>query len=156
MNSPSILFNRRKFLERIEQELVNRGITARQMTQEAGLGSTHLSVMRQSRTAPSVDNLIRYLHWLGDTDVSPYITTEHLPPTPPPSQPHSGQLDIMYYLDVESCTFRTLWSDEDGQFVATCDQLPSLSWLAGTEKAALDGLKQMMHGMQIQQANRIS
>lgn len=41
---------------------------------------------------------------------------------------------------VSRYTYRVTWSSEDGEFVATCAELPSLSWLAGTQAAALQGL----------------
>jgi predicted RNase H-like HicB family nuclease len=41
--------------------------------------------------------------------------------------------------DVSRYTYRVNWSVEDGQFVATCAEFPSLSWLADSQ-AALQGL----------------
>jgi predicted HicB family RNase H-like nuclease len=43
-------------------------------------------------------------------------------------------------LDVSHYTYRVAWSPEDGEFVATCLEFPSLSWLAGTQHEALTGL----------------
>ena len=37
--------------------------------------------------------------------------------------------------------FRVSWSAEDGEFVATCVELPSLSWLAESQEEALQGLR---------------
>ena len=42
--------------------------------------------------------------------------------------------------DVSRYTYRVTWSSEDGEFVATCAEFSSLSWLAGTQAAALQGL----------------
>jgi predicted HicB family RNase H-like nuclease len=37
-------------------------------------------------------------------------------------------------------TYRVTWSAEDGEFVATCVELPSLSWLAAIPGDALAGV----------------
>ena len=37
-------------------------------------------------------------------------------------------------------TYRVTWSVEDGEFVATFAEFPSLSWLADSQAAALQGL----------------
>lgn len=42
--------------------------------------------------------------------------------------------------DVSHYTYRVTWSPEDEEFVATCLELPSLSWLAPAQDAALAGL----------------
>ena len=41
-------------------------------------------------------------------------------------------------------TYRVTWSDEDGEFVGTCDELPSLSWLAATTDDAMDGIRRIV------------
>lgn len=41
-------------------------------------------------------------------------------------------------------TYRVSWSGEDGEFVATCLELPSLSWLAATQARALSGLRKLV------------
>jgi predicted HicB family RNase H-like nuclease len=41
-------------------------------------------------------------------------------------------------------TYRLSWSPEDGEYVATCVEFPSLSWLDGDELAALRGLKDLV------------
>ena len=41
---------------------------------------------------------------------------------------------------VEHYTYRVSWADEDEEFVATCVEFPSLSWLAESRSAALDGI----------------
>ncbi|MBK8460966.1 MAG: type II toxin-antitoxin system HicB family antitoxin [Micropruina sp.] len=43
-------------------------------------------------------------------------------------------------VDVSRYTYRVMWSVEDGEFVATCVEFPSLSWLADSQPAALQGL----------------
>lgn len=46
--------------------------------------------------------------------------------------------DILHY------TYRVAWSVEDEQFVATCLEFPSLSWLAATQFDALAGLEELI------------
>ena len=50
--------------------------------------------------------------------------------------------------DVSRYTYRVTWSVEDNEFVATCAELPSLSWLADSQSAALQGLVDLVaHAM---------
>lgn len=46
--------------------------------------------------------------------------------------------------DVTHYTYRVSWSTEDQEFVATCLELPSLSWLAPTQDEALHGLRDLV------------
>ncbi|WP_232549273.1 type II toxin-antitoxin system HicB family antitoxin [Propioniciclava soli] len=46
--------------------------------------------------------------------------------------------------DVSHYTYRVSWSVEDQEFVATCLELPSLSWLATTQDEALHGLRDLV------------
>ena len=46
--------------------------------------------------------------------------------------------------DVSHYTYRVSWSPEDEEFVATCLELPSLSWLASTQDEALHGLRDLV------------
>jgi predicted HicB family RNase H-like nuclease len=41
---------------------------------------------------------------------------------------------------VEHYTYRVSWSEEDREYVATCVEFPSLSWLNESRGAALDGI----------------
>ncbi len=41
-------------------------------------------------------------------------------------------------------TYRVTWSAEDGEHVALCAELPSLSWLAATPEAALKGIRKVV------------
>ncbi len=43
--------------------------------------------------------------------------------------------------DITHYTYRVTWSAEDDEFVATCLEFPSLSWLADTQEGALQGLR---------------
>ena len=43
--------------------------------------------------------------------------------------------------DVPAYSFRTSWSDRDGECVATCDELPGLSGLAPTPARAIAELR---------------
>lgn len=45
------------------------------------------------------------------------------------------QVDITHY------TYRVSWSAEDGEYVATCLEFPSLSWLDAGQIEALRGLE---------------
>jgi predicted HicB family RNase H-like nuclease len=42
--------------------------------------------------------------------------------------------------DVSRYTYRVTWSVEDEEFVAICAEFPSLSWLADSQGATLQGL----------------
>lgn len=52
--------------------------------------------------------------------------------------PDPHQLDVGHY------TYRVTWSPEDDEFVATCLEFPSLSWLAPARGEAIDGLERMI------------
>jgi len=41
---------------------------------------------------------------------------------------------------VERYAYRVIWSEEDQEFVGLCAEMPSLSWLAPTQAAALAGI----------------
>lgn len=41
-------------------------------------------------------------------------------------------------------TYRVSWSAPDEEYVATCAEFPSLSWLAGDDIAALRGIKSVV------------
>lgn len=47
-------------------------------------------------------------------------------------------------VDVTHFSYRVIWSPEDEEFVATCLEFPSLSWLAGTQELALVGLREVV------------
>ncbi|MGA1264461.1 MAG: type II toxin-antitoxin system HicB family antitoxin [Prochlorothrix sp.] len=40
--------------------------------------------------------------------------------------------------------YRVVWSSEDEEFVATCAEFPSLSWLAPDPTEALQGIRQLV------------
>lgn len=44
-------------------------------------------------------------------------------------------------VDVSHYTYRVTWSPEDAEFVGTCVEFPSLSWLAGSPVGALSGVE---------------
>lgn len=46
--------------------------------------------------------------------------------------------------DTARFSFRVTWSAEDEEFVATCVEFPSLSWLAATPEQALSGLRTLV------------
>ena len=43
-------------------------------------------------------------------------------------------------MQTDRYTYRVHWSNEDNEYVATVAELPSLSWLADTPAAAIEGL----------------
>ncbi|MDR0782249.1 MAG: type II toxin-antitoxin system HicB family antitoxin [Propionibacteriaceae bacterium] len=51
-------------------------------------------------------------------------------------------------------TYRVHWSTEDGEFVATVAEFPSLSWLDDTPTTAMTGIVQLAHTvvMEMEQA----
>lgn len=46
--------------------------------------------------------------------------------------------------DVSHYTYRVTWSAEDGEFLATCAEFPSLSWLASSQIEALQRLEDLL------------
>ena len=44
-------------------------------------------------------------------------------------------------LDPKHYAYTVMWSQEDGEYVATCAEFPSLSWLAKSQAKALSGLE---------------
>lgn len=40
-------------------------------------------------------------------------------------------------------TYRIQWSEEDGEWVGTCAELPGLSWLDDTPAATVNGIQQV-------------
>ncbi len=47
-------------------------------------------------------------------------------------------------LDIDKYTYRVMWSEEDEEFVGTCAEFPSLSWLKSTPEAALKGIRSLV------------
>ncbi len=41
-------------------------------------------------------------------------------------------------------TYRVTWSEEDKEFVGLCAEFPSLSWLADTQEAVLQGINNIV------------
>ncbi|MBN1690379.1 MAG: toxin-antitoxin system HicB family antitoxin [Dehalococcoidia bacterium] len=40
----------------------------------------------------------------------------------------------------DNYTYRITWSEEDKEYIGLCAEFPSLSWLADTQEAALQGI----------------
>jgi predicted HicB family RNase H-like nuclease len=40
----------------------------------------------------------------------------------------------------EKYTYRVTWSEDDGEFIGSCTEFPSLSWLAKTSEETLKGI----------------
>jgi predicted HicB family RNase H-like nuclease len=53
-------------------------------------------------------------------------------------------MQTMPTADISHYTYRVTWSVEDQEFVATCLEFPSLSWLAATQVDALTGLETLI------------
>jgi len=53
-------------------------------------------------------------------------------------------MNVMSDIGVSRCTYRVTWSAADEECVATCRELPSLSWLAETQEGALRGLRDLI------------
>lgn len=45
--------------------------------------------------------------------------------------------------DVAHYTYRVTWSPEDGEYVGSCLELPSLSWLAPDKDRAIGGIERI-------------
>ena len=41
-------------------------------------------------------------------------------------------------------TYRITWSKEDGEYVGLCAEFPSLSWLADSQEAAFQGIRNVV------------
>ena len=46
--------------------------------------------------------------------------------------------------NVDHYTYRVSWSKEDAEFVGTCLEFPSLSWLDKRQEAALRGIRKLV------------
>jgi predicted HicB family RNase H-like nuclease len=46
-------------------------------------------------------------------------------------------------MSVDHYIYRVTWSQEDGEYVGLCAELPSLSWLASRLAAALSSIRQV-------------
>lgn len=44
----------------------------------------------------------------------------------------------------EHYTYRITWSEEDNEYVGLCTEFPSLSWLAATRTAVLEGIEKLV------------
>ena len=49
--------------------------------------------------------------------------------------------------DIKHYAYRVVWSAEDGEYVATVAEFPSLSWLDGDQAGALRGLVKVVAGV---------
>ena len=45
--------------------------------------------------------------------------------------------------DADRYAYRVVWSQEDGEYVGTVAEMPSLSWLADTPEKAFDGIRSL-------------
>ena len=49
-------------------------------------------------------------------------------------------------MNSEHYTYRVSWSAEDGEFVGSCAEFPSLSWLEPTPEEAFSGIRTLVAG----------
>lgn len=47
-------------------------------------------------------------------------------------------------LNDDRYTYRVTWFEEDKEYVGMCAEFPSLSWLARTPEAALEGIRKVI------------
>jgi predicted RNase H-like HicB family nuclease len=47
-------------------------------------------------------------------------------------------------MNVDHYTYRVTWSPEDGEYVALCEEMPSMSWLAPKPESALAGIRKVV------------
>ena len=47
-------------------------------------------------------------------------------------------------MNIQHYTYRVTWSPEDGEHVGLCAEFPSLTWLAKTPQAALNGIPKVV------------
>ena len=47
-------------------------------------------------------------------------------------------------MNIEHYTYRVTWSREDSEYLGSCTEFPSLSWLASTQEEALAGIRQVV------------
>lgn len=53
-------------------------------------------------------------------------------------------METVVQSDVSHYTYRVAWPAEDSEFIATCAEFPSLSWLASSQIEALKGLENLL------------
>ena len=47
-------------------------------------------------------------------------------------------------MNIDHYIYRVTWSSEDGEHLRLCAEFPSLSWLAATPQAALNGIRKIV------------
>ena len=47
-------------------------------------------------------------------------------------------------MDADKYAYRILWSEEDQAHVGLCAEFPSLSWVAKSQRSALDGIRKVV------------
>lgn len=56
--------------------------------------------------------------------------------------------------EVSHYTYRVTWSAEDGEFLASCAEFPSVSWLASSQMGALQGLEDLIRDVMADMADQ--
>ncbi|GAB4201308.1 MAG: hypothetical protein Tsb002_37880 [Wenzhouxiangellaceae bacterium] len=49
--------------------------------------------------------------------------------------------------EIDKYTYRVVWSEDDQEFVGTCAEFSSLSWLKTTPEAALSGIRALVRSV---------
>lgn len=50
-------------------------------------------------------------------------------------------------MDARKYTYRVLWSEDDHEHIGLCAEFPGLSWLAGSQQKALQGITELVAGV---------
>jgi len=61
-----------------------------------------------------------------------------------------------FCMEIKQCTFSVFWSAEDDEFVGTCQQFPSLSWLDSEQDKALAGIRVLVETTLVDLKNDIA
>lgn len=75
MHKPSNLvgFDTAAFWAALDRARTERGLTWRDLGNATGVGNATFTRIGKHHHNPDANNLAKLLHWLGDTDMSPYI-----------------------------------------------------------------------------------
>lgn len=76
MHQPSnpVRFNTQRFYADLDTARHQRGLSWREVGIAADVSNSTFSRIGKNRKDPNATNLAKLLHWLGETDLGPYIT----------------------------------------------------------------------------------
>jgi hypothetical protein len=66
-------FDLRAFADTVDRQRQQRGMSAREANREIGLPEAGGVVQLRAGVMPTAETLARYMHWLGITDLGPYL-----------------------------------------------------------------------------------